>query len=622
MNRGAFDVPHDRPVIRPLLTLLRTAPDRRRLALFVVGALLAVVLGFVAVSPQLAERLITVGGYYYMLGLCGLFTWFAVRVATARREVWLAWLRRPGWAGGAILLATLFALWSDPFKHKVLFDEYVLQGTALHMHATKEVGTVVRAYDIAGSWVPIDTFLDKRPYFFTFLVSLVHDLTGYRIANMFIVNAALTPLFLALVYWLGREIAGHGPALLAVGLLATMPLFGQNATGAGMELHNLAMLALAMVLAALWLRVPDEDRLSALVLGAVLLAQSRYESAIFVLPVAVLIVAGWLKAGRVILSWPAVVAPLLLVPRVWHNRFLDASPLLWQLNAGQTSRFGLDYLPGNLSGAWTFFFNFGPGLANSWYLSALGVVGLGGFLWVAWRRSHSRVGFVPTPVQLAVFTFGLGIVGNLALIMFYYWSRLDDTIASRFALPMYLLLALAAAWFVGWLGTRRVPALRAATFGFGVWLVVGCFPALAHRLYTNQNLVMQEVEWEHEELLKRPGSLLYISNKSTIPFVLWRIPTILNSVGRLRAAQISFHLREGTFDEVIIAQALRPTAAQGALGIDPDDVMPDSYRLEPITEKRFGGRYIRLSRMVRIDSAPAAGGAATSPAPAKPATGQ
>ena len=33
---------------------------------------------------------------------------------------------------------------------------------------------------------------------------------------------------------------------------------------------------------------------------------------------------------------------------------------------------------------------------------------------------------------------------------------------------------------------------------------------------------MQEVEWEHEQLARRPGSLLFISNKSTIPFVLWR----------------------------------------------------------------------------------------------------
>jgi hypothetical protein len=604
-------------LIRALFNLIRAAPDQWRVGLFAACTLVALIAGFAAISPSVAKLLITAGGYYYMLGLFALFGWLGFRVAAPRRTVWLGWIRRPGWPGALILLATAFALWSDPFKHKVLYDEYVLQGTALHMHATKEIGTVIRAYDIAGSWVPIDTFLDKRPYFFTFLVSLVHDLTGYRIANMFLVNVALTPLLFALVYWLGREVAGRGAALLAVGLLATMPLLGQNATGAGMELHNLAMLALTMTLAVLWLRAPDEDRLSLLVLGAILLAQSRYESAIFVVPVAVVIVAGWINAGRLILPWPAMVAPLLLVPRVWHNRFLDASPLLWQLNEGQTSRFGLDYLPGNLTGAWTFFFNLRPALANSWFLSALGSAGLAWFLWVAccWARRPGRAPLAPA--ALALVAFGAGIVGNLVLIMFYYWSRLDDTIASRFALPTCLLLALSSAWFVHRFETGRVPAVRLATLAFAGWLLVWGLPVLAQRLYTSQNLVMQEVEWEHDELLKRPGPVLFVSNKSTIPFVLWRIPTINTSVARQRSAQIGYHLREGTFKEVIVAQALRPTSAKGEMGVDPDDLMPASYRLEPIVEKRFGGRYSRLSRMVAIDETVETGPAAGSVPPAK-----
>ena len=176
-----------------------------------MGTLVALIAGFAAISPHAAKLIITAGGYYYMLGLFALFGWLGLRVAGPRRAVWLGWIRRPGWPGALILLATAFALWSDPFKHKVLFDEYVLQGTALHMHATKEIGTVIRAYDIAGSWVPIDTFLDKRPYFFTFLVSLVHDLTGYRIANMFLVNAARADLPTALRY--ARERVEDRPIL-------------------------------------------------------------------------------------------------------------------------------------------------------------------------------------------------------------------------------------------------------------------------------------------------------------------------------------------------------------------------------------------------------------------------
>ena len=287
------------------------AAMRKRLLLFALSGAVALGVGFILVAPKQAEFLIRQGGYYYMLALFAGFVTYAIRVARARREAWQGWLLHPGWTGVALVVATLFTLWSDSYQHKVLFDEYVLQATGFHMHATKEVGTVIRAYDLDGTWLPIDTFLDKRPYFFTFLLSLVHDFTGYRIANIFVLNSLLAAAFLGLTYWFARELTGRAGGLLAVALLATMPLLGQNATSAGMEMHNLTMLILVMCLALLYLRVPGDDRLSLLCLGTVLLAQSRYESAIYVLPVAAIVLAGWWRARAVILPWVAVITPVL-----------------------------------------------------------------------------------------------------------------------------------------------------------------------------------------------------------------------------------------------------------------------------------------------------------------------
>ncbi len=578
--------------------------ERSRLLLFVACGALALILGFVAISPAQAETLIKGGGYYYMFGLFAAFVFYGTRILGERPNVWRSWLRRPGWPGVVILLGAAFAIWSDPFKHKVLFDEYVLQGTAFQMHATKEVGSIVRAYDIQGTWLPIDTFLDKRPYFFTFLVSLVHDLTGYRLTNIFIVNATLAPVFLSLVYWLGAALAGRGAGLLAVGLLATMPLLAQQATGAGMELHNLTMLAAVMVAAVLYLRQPNGDRLAFLVLGAVLLSQSRYESVIFVVPAAAVILGGWLRAGRIFLSWPAMIAPLLLVPYALHNRVLSATPLLWQLHEGQTSRFSFAYLSGNLHGAWNFFFNLGPNLANSWYLSALGALGGIGALVMAWRWARTRQPAIIPAGFFVLIAFGAGIAANLVMLMFYYWSRLDDVIASRFALPMCLLLALLAVVALQAAARPARPLMRWAAWGLGAWVLGWCLPAVARNTYTSTNLVMQEVEWERSELIRHRGPILYISNKSTLPFLLWHIPSLLNSVGRLRGEQIKFHLAQGTFREVIVSQALRPTSAQGDLGIEPNDLLPAHFRLEPLAQKRFGTRWIRLSRLVAIDPVP------------------
>lgn len=594
--------------LRQLLDL--TGPvERRSLGLLILCSVAAIGAGFFFVSPATAETLISEGGYYYMLGLFALFVFYAKRVGMKRREVWVGWLRRPGWTGIGLVLATACVIWIDPFKHKILFDEYVLQGTAFHMHATKEVRTVVRAYDIAGTWLPIGTFLDKRPYFFTFLVSLLHDLTGYRLANIFALNVALTPIFLGLVYWLGRVLTGsRGPALLAVALLATMPLLGQQATGAGMELHNLTMLTLVIALGVLYLRAPDEDRLTLFVLSALLLSQSRYESVIFVLPTALIAIVGWLRAGRLILSWPIVFAPLLLVPYAWHSLVFSAKPMLWQLRPGETSRFSTAYLQGNLESAWNFFFNRSIELANSWYLSVLGVIGIAWVIVRGWRWFRDPARPVLSEPTVVLIAFGGAIMGNLVMVMFYYWSRFDDVMASRFTLPTYLLLALLAALVVRALDKPRMPATRIAGFGLAVWILVYCLPAISRRPYTDQNLVMHEVNWEHDIVAARPGPVLLLTNNSSIPFVLWRIPTLLVAVGAQRGEQISYHLKEGTFKEVLVAQSLRPTTARGDLGVDPDDALPENFKIETITQKRFGGRWLRISRLIAIEPQPTSGG--------------
>lgn len=580
--------------------------DRLRLLLLVASGVLAIGLGFVLVGPTEAESLIAAGGYYYMLGLFSLWVFYGWRVAQARRAVWQTWLRRPGLVGLVLAAATAFVLWSDSYQHKVLFDEYVLQATAWHMHATKEIGTVVRAYDLFGTWQPIDTFVDKRPYFFTFLLSLVHDLTGYRLANVFVLNSALAAAFLALTYWFARQLTNRTGGLLAVALLATLPLLGQNATGAGMEVHNLAMLLFTMCAALLYLRAPDGDRAALLCLSAVLLAQSRYESVLFVGPVALVLLAGWWRAGRMLLPWAGVAVPLLLVPYAWQSRVVTATPLLWQLRDGETARFSVGYLGRNLTGAINFFFNVGTKLANSWYLSVLGFVALGWAVFAAarWLARHPRT--LPPAAPLVTTLFGAGIVANLTLLMFYYWSQLDDVVASRFALPMCLLLALLAAMLVARLAVRWPVAPRAAFTGIGFYLLVSALPAMSYRLYTSENLVMQEVDWQHDYIASHYHTpILFISDMSTIPWILWKTPALLLHIAAGRGPEIAWHLKQGTFKEVLVAQRLRPTSAEGKYGVDPDDLLPPNFHLQTLTEKRFGATLARISRIVAIDPEPA-----------------
>jgi Dolichyl-phosphate-mannose-protein mannosyltransferase len=591
--------------VKRFIALITGAPDPRRLLLFALCGAVALYVGYVAVPAIPAGHMIILWGYYYILGVFSLFVYFAIRLARSKAVLLRSWARRPGAAGLVIACGLVFAVWSDSFKHKILYDEFVIQGTAYTMHATKQVSTILRAYNIAGTWLTIDTFLDKRPYFFPFLVSLLHDLTGYRTANLFVLNVALAGALLALLYWLAREAAGRAPAIFAVALMATMPLFGQNATGAGMDLHNLTMLLLVASLGVLYLRVPTDDRLSLLVLGAVLLAESRYESVIFVVPVAIVVGAGWVRANRAILPWPVIIAPLLLIPYAWHSRVLAAEPIFWQLQEGQTSAFGFSNILNNLKGDLGYLFNFArTDLTNSWYLSILGVAGLGwtGFLAVRWISIKPRREL--PPIAFVGIAFGAGVAAHFIVLLFYWWARFDDLMASRFALPICVCFSILAAVLVKGLCDRRIPALRIAVVGLGVWMLTGGMPAIARRLYTDENLAMQELDWEHQIIESRPGPILMISNKSTIPFILWHIEAVISAVGAQKGEQIRYHMGEGTFKDVLVAQALRPTSKDGEFGVDPDDLMPAGYHLQTIAEKRFGMRIARLSRIVSIDPLP------------------
>jgi hypothetical protein len=125
---------------------------------------------------------------------------------------------------------------------------------------------------------------------------------------------------------------------------------------------------------------------------------------------------------------------------------------------------------------------------------------------------------------------------------------------------------------------------------------------------------MHELEWELERVkaLRSQHSILLITNKALVAFLLDRIPATTISRASQRAEEIRWHMQQGTFDDVLVSQVVRPTSENGAPVIDPDDALPNNFRLTTLEMKRFGGRWIRISRLIGIetegdDSSPDAG---------------
>ena len=590
----------------PGVTLLQRTEFR--LVLFGLAGLAAVYLGFIGLKVETAEFLVKHGAYYVVL----------VTFAVWGAVLWRLWTQRlPGdgisrrellHAGFVIALFSVMAVNSEPFRSKVLYDEFVLQSTAYNMHYFRDTATMVRGYDILGTFLSLDNYLDKRPNFYPFLISLVHDLTGYRPANAYALNAALFPLTLGMAYYLGRRLAGQWGAMLVVLLLGSLPLLGQNATGSGMELLNFCMILVVAALGGAYLRSPDHTRLSALVLGAVLLAQSRYESAVYVLPVALMILIGWWKRGAIILSWTAIVAPLLLLPIALQNKVLNATKWQWELKEDQNTRFSLDYLAGNLKSAQEFLLSTSQRYANSLTLTLLGALALG---WLAWHLVRRRPALRDADGdRLALFLVGLAAIGNTVLIMFYYWSNFSDPMASRFSLPLYLVLAFAVV-FAGAVLGRRWPALLVLLMGTALLAVVTATSRFAEPLYSHTGI--DEIEWERRFVAARPpGPKLILTNKSTLPWLLIKTPSILVGRANIVADRIQAQLQDGFFTEILVMQTFRPTSADGDYEMNPSDRLPKGFEIELLAERRLGTRITRISRLVAV-TLPAARG---EPAPA------
>ena len=138
-----------------LARLFRGKDATTRGLLLALSGTVALCIGYFAISPIPAGHLIISWGYYFILAVFAAFLFYARRLMLERAGVWRGWLRAPGAAGLAIAGGTLFAAWSDSFKHKILYDEFVIQGTAYEMHLTKLVSTIVRAYKVSGTWLPV-----------------------------------------------------------------------------------------------------------------------------------------------------------------------------------------------------------------------------------------------------------------------------------------------------------------------------------------------------------------------------------------------------------------------------------------------------------------------------------
>ncbi|HEV3029266.1 MAG TPA: hypothetical protein VG457_16930, partial [Planctomycetota bacterium] len=418
----------------------------RRIWLFAAIAAVSAAVGFKLVPDSMALDVVKYSGYWFVLATFVLFLGALWRsFAPDLREAGKAGLRGMDWASVAVVgLGGTMLLVHETFGFKIIMDELMLAGTSMSMHFERTVTTPFRGNDIKGVFVIIEGMMDKRPLFFPFLESIVHDLTGYRPENAFVLNGILTFVFLGLVNATGRMLSGRLAGWIGVALCAGLPLLGQNATGGGFELLNLVMILATLLLGARLLERRDDASFAAFVYSGLLLAQVRYESPIFLIPVVGIVLWVWYREGRAIMPWPVLVAPVLMIHCALHNRIFDTRATAWQLQSkpGYDHPFSLSYIPDNVAHAIGFFFNLKTtDQPNSLWLSALGSVAIVFLVLLVVKRL--KVLSSEPPISVATVFFTAGFAAQLGLMMCYFWGHFDDPVIRRLSLPTHLWMVVA-----------------------------------------------------------------------------------------------------------------------------------------------------------------------------------
>lgn len=568
---------------------------RGRLCLAFIGLLALAGFGM-ACSPVMAQAIIRHAGYF--LTFAGTLVCFIYLIPMLRNEVRLELVRQE-WLFALLCIAAggwlVFA--HAEFEYKIAMDEYILASTARNMHESREVVATSRVEGVGSHYRAADVFVDKRPWFYPFVVSVLHDLSGYRHYHPFLVNALLGLGVLVCAYLLGYAFAGRNAGALAILLFASLPMLAQNATGAGMELLNLFMLLAVLLLATKYLRNPTYRGEGALSLMAVLLTYTRYESALFLLPVVVIILLGWWRRGRMLLSWGSLCGIVLLIGVVLQVRAYAADEAAWELTHGATSAFSLDHLFANLPHALNFFFNLDATLANSLLLSGFGVIALIAFpflLRTEWRRywKHLPVGAV-SAVFLPFFII------QLLVVVSFHAGRLDSPFVSRYALLSHagaILVILALAEYIG---ARWKSFWSASLMVSGLFVIAFTLPSNAREIFSKRNFAVREQEWFESldgETLRRSALVL---DRFTVPWALRAIEARHPEWATANAARIVQEVRRGKYPAVYFVERLHYTA-EGFAPLLPQAVeLHQIFEMDLLAERSF--RPFSLTRIYQLN---------------------
>lgn len=534
-------------------------------------------------APQV-DQFIQTSGYYFCALLAFCLVFFLFR-AFFQRPDWRPALKRAIIVFLGILPIGVFVHLHEPHRFKVLNDEYAISSLAQQMHLERKAAVPGQSHQIGHNLYFMSHYADKRSQFFPFLVSLAHDLTGYRPNNVFWVNGLLTMGLLCLIYASVRKVTksmilGYWACLF----VASIPLLPQVATSAGYDLANVFFIWLLIYASLNFLDNPGKASMNALVACGLALAYVRYESILYLLPVVFLIAQWWWRERKICLSLFVSVAPLLLALPILLNLHMLGNTVFQDagLREDGVNFFGLEHILPNLKIALGYFFTPTDHTTASVLCSALGLLGVI-FMGVTCTTRGFKKEFRYFLVGGSIYAI---LVVCFIIVLSNFWGQLDDYQAVRFALPLYVGSALGASVFL-----KETLRDRLGPWILGLqtaYLIIFSIPTSAKHFTTKEMVGSYFQEWVIEKTLEEDEFKILLLIKSNLGAGLYGIPSIPLKVANSDPRIPYYFARDYDYEEVWVAEVMDFNANENAWQNAESFGSPASWMpLETLYEKNL-----------------------------------
>ncbi len=228
-------------------------------------------------------------------------------------------LLKQNWIGilTAITLTGICFFFIDSW-FRLLSDETNILSVAQSMAHQKKVFLTEEGRVINGGLYPIIINIPKRPLLFSFILSLIHNVSGYSFENAFFMNLACLFMLLCLVFFAIKPLTGTAVAISVQVLLVSQPAIPIYATSAGFDLFAALFFCLSLFSAYIFMRRKDVKSFSFLWCTLLMFSNIRYESFLFMGLIIFFLFFKKYITREILLknSFLIGISPLLFIPRI------------------------------------------------------------------------------------------------------------------------------------------------------------------------------------------------------------------------------------------------------------------------------------------------------------------